>query len=241
MKNVLVLIFITTYLNLFSQIDDSVKISLDNNLTGMLGTSESTQFGLNFSGNNGVDFKRMGIDITTNYNIGYSNELTSSELVQKENITYNRSKSDLFFTHQFNYSYLRQIRSDNSFGVGFGLKKKLNSGKISLSYALIYQTVDYQSNTYSDVFRHSVRAKFVYENKLIGLSFEYYYQPSILKSNDYIIYGTTKMSIKTKSKITFIIQDVLNFRSMSSIKTINNLTFGVGYQLSKNYIKKPTN
>ena len=48
-----------------------------------------------------------------------------------------------------------------------------------------------------------------------------------------IIYGTSKISLSTGKSVSFIIQDVVNFRSTSDVKAIHNLSIGVGYKFNK--------
>ena len=38
-----------------------------------------------------------------------------------------------------------------------------------------------------------------------------------------------------QNKINFVVQDVLNFRSMSDVRTIHALTFGLNYKFSKTF------
>jgi len=122
------------------------EIKLDNNFTGILSTNKNTTFGFNYVGNNSIDFKKISYDFSTNYSIRFSPSLKENEFNQRQNIGYEKEKWDLFITHQYNYSLIRQITSDNWLGIGGGLKFKYIWGKISLSYATIYQSSNYFVN-----------------------------------------------------------------------------------------------
>lgn len=231
----LTILFLLISSSLFSQ----TELNLDNNLTGIYSDSKSgQQIGLNFSGSNTISRNKMSIDFGTNYLIRYNKLLTDNELVQRVNLSYNKERYDLFLTYQYNYSLSRSISSDNWIGVGGGLKKKFDSGKISLSYAFIFQNTDYFIKSNDEMFRNSFRLKFKIEKKFIGFSTEYYYQPSVSDFNDYIIYGTTKVIFFANKSFSLTIQDLLNYRSNSDVKMIHNLTLGLGYKFNKKIEKK---
>lgn len=232
----LLFIFLSISLNLLSQ----TEIKLDNNFTGILSTNNVTTFGFNFVGSNSVEVKKLSLDFSTNYATRFSPALKENEFIQRQNIGYEREKWDLFITHQYNYSLIRQINADNWLGVGGGVKFKYNWGKLSFSYATIYQSSDYFTQQNEYLFRHSFRTKIKYEKKNIGFSSEYFFQPNTTDFNDIIIYGTSKINLFTGKSLSFIIQDVLNFRSTSDVKLIHNLSLGVGYKFNKT-IKKQTN
>jgi hypothetical protein len=56
--------------------------------------------------------------------------------------------------------------------------------------------------------------------------------------SDLIIFGNSKISLFTSKPFTFIIQDVVNYRSSSTVRLIHNLSLGVGYKFSKSIKKK---
>lgn len=210
------------------------EINLDNNLTGMYSNyTTGTQFGLNFVGNNSIDVKRLNIDIGTNYSTRFNPKISENELIQRLNLGYEKEKWDLFGTYQYNYSLIRNIDADSWFGLGGGLKKNFSCGKISLSYAFIYESITYADKPSVDILRNSLRFKIKIEKSLFGFSSEYYFQPSIILFEDQIIYGTTKITLFPKKQLNFIIQDVVNYRSNSDVKLIHNLTFGVSYKFNK--------
>jgi hypothetical protein len=132
---------------------------------------------------------------------------------------------------------VRKIDSENLFGIGTGIKKDYNSIKTSVSYAIIFHQSNYFNGEFENLFRHSLRLKFILEKKNCEIISEYYYQPTVSNIGDNIIYGTTKISFFPKNKLNFTIGDIFNWRSQSDVKIIHNLTIGVGYKFQKN-IKK---
>jgi hypothetical protein len=215
--------------NIFSQ----TEIKLDNNLTGILSSNNVTTFGFNYAGNNSIDFKKFSYDFSTNYATRFSPSLKENEFIQRQNFGYEKEKWDLFLTHQFNYSLIRKISSDNWIGIGGGLKFKYKWGKLSFSYATIYQNSQYFIDNKESILRHSVRTKIKIEKKNFSFSSEYFFQPNIINYKDLIIYGTSRISLFTGKSVSFIIQDVINYRSTSDIKTIHNLSLGIGYKFIK--------
>jgi hypothetical protein len=139
----------------------------------------------------------------------------------------------MFITHQYNYSLIRKIKSDNWIGIGAGLKFIFNWGKLSLSYATIYQNSEYFIIERETIFRHSVRTKIKLEKKNVCFSSEYFFQPNMFNFKDVIIYGTSKISLSTGKSVSFVIQDVVNYRSSSSVETVHNLSLGIGYKFNK--------
>ena len=235
MKNLFLLIFILFSIKSYAQ----TEISLDNSLSGSLNQGKTGNIiSVNFTGNNSFDFgKNIALDLGTNYNIQYTPELSQNELIQKVNLGYNKEHWDLFTTYQYNYSLVRGIQADNWLGIGGGIKEKFSWGKASLSYAFLYQNTDYMINPNTNKLRHSIRAKIKIDKKKFGITTEYYYQPNIEDINDCIIYGTTKLVFFPSKPLNFIIQDQMNFRSVSDVKMINNLTFGIAYKFTKKIVK----
>ena len=227
-------LFLVISFNLYSQ----TEIKLDNNFTGILSTNSATTLGFNYVGNNSVEVKKVALDFSTNYSMRYSVILKENEFIQRQNIGYEREHWDVFTTYQYNYSLIRKIEADNWLGVGAGLKWKYDWGKISVSYATIYQSSDYFDTVKESLLRHSLRFRIKYEKKNIGFSSEYFYQPNFQNFSDAIIYGNSKISLFTSKQFNFIIQDVINYRSTSDVKLIHNLSIGVGYKLSKVVKKK---
>ncbi len=227
-------IFLILSFNLFSQ----AELKLDNNFTGILSSNNVTTFGFNYVGNNSLNIKKkVSVDFSTNYAMRFSPALKENEFIQRQNIGYGKEKWDAFLTHQYNYSLIRQIESDNWLGIGGGVKFPFSWGKLSFSYATIYQNSVYLNLDSKTLFRHSFRTKIKFEKKNISFSSEYFLQPSMTDFSDMIIYGNSKISFFTSKPFTFIIQDVVNYRSTSNVRLIHNLSLGVGYKFSKS-IKK---
>lgn len=235
-KLLLILVFIP--LLGFSQ----SEVNLDNNLTGLYSENKNgSQFGLNFVGNNSLQRKNIALDFSTNYSLRMNPTLTENEFIQRVNLGYNREHFDIFSTYQYNYSLTRSILSDNWIGFGGGVKRKFNWGKISLSYALIYESIDYMVYESDEILRHSLRIKLKIEKKFFGISTEYYYQPSITNHEDYIIYGASKITIFPERQFSLIFQDVINYRSISDVKMIHNLSIGCSYKFTKKFSNKISN
>jgi hypothetical protein len=235
MKNLFLLIFILFTISSNAQ----TEISLDNSLSGSLNQGKTGNIiGVNFTGNNSLEFrKNIALDLATNYNIQYTPELSQNEFIQKANFGYNKEHWDLFTTYQYNYSLTRRIQADNWLGIGGGFKEKFSWGKASLSYAFLYQNTNYMDDPNTQTLRHSIRAKIKIEKKKFEITTEYYYQPNIKDINDCIIYGTTKLILFPGKPLNFIIQDQMNFRSISTVRMMNNLTFGISYKFTKKIVK----
>jgi len=219
------------------------EITLDNSLTGMYSQSKTELLGAEFIGNNSINFKKsIGLDLGTNYNIQYNHNLSQNEFIQKANLSWNKEHYDFFTTYQYNYSLSRGILADNWLGIGCGVKENYSWGKMSLSYAFLYTHTDYINDPSviipsKEALRHSIRGRIKIDGKLIGISTEYYYQPNINNPSDYIVYGTTKLSIFPKKPLNFIIQDIVNYKSVSNVKMLQTLTFGFAYNFNKKYEK----
>lgn len=237
MKFILILLFTVTFSSLFSQ----KKLTLDNNLTGLYSENKNgTQFGLNYVGNNSFDInKNLSFDLGTNYAIRFNPNLSENEFIQRVVFDYHKKDWwDVFTTYQYNYSLIREIKADNWIGIGGGVKHSFKSGKVSISYATLVQNQQFFLDSTNTTLRHSVRLKIKFEKKLVGLSTEYFFQPSFTDFNDYLILGTTKLTILPKNSFSLVIQDVLNFRTISSVRTIHNLTIGFSYKFSKEWKKQ---
>ena len=228
MKNILTLITIFTFL--FSNAQDSIKYksSYDNSLTFTYSKNVITSTILTYVGNNSININKIGISSNTTYSIGHNPKINQNEFNQKINIGLNSKKSFFYIGHQYNYSFLRKISNDNLIGLGGGIFKEFSESKISLSYGVIYEETNYFSSNTEYNLRHSIRGKILYDLKTFIFSTEYYYQPSMIKSN-IIINGNTKISIKIHKYINLTIQDVVNYSSESSVPMIHNLTLGLNY------------
>lgn len=230
-KIIVLILTFSSLNNLFSQDKkDSTLLYFDNGITSVLSNNNNeSQFAFSYSGNNSISKNKLNFNTTSNYSLVYLNSLLSNDLLQKTNISYSR----FFISHVFNYSLSRKIDSDNSIGIGYAYKKIYKSFYFGISYALMYSKTDYLLKPTFELARHSLRIKFKFNTKILNINTEYYYQPNVNSFNDYIIYGNTKITFYPKNKLNFIIQDALNFRSLSNVKMINSTTFGISYSFNK--------
>lgn len=226
---------------LICQVVYSQEIKTDNNLTGLISNSTSSQVGLTFVGENTFIKKNWNISSVTNYTLTFSPNISENELLQRFSYDLKKNQWSRFINYQFNYSYVRKIEADNFIGIGTGVKKEFKNFKTSLSYSLLFQQSNYFNQESDYLFRHSVRLKFVLEKNNWELISEYYFQPDVTNINNNIIYGTTKISFFPKNRLNFTVGDIFNWRSQSSVKIIHNLTIGVGYRFQTNLNKKREN
>jgi len=209
------------------------ELNLDNNLTcNTVQTNTVNNIGLIYSGNNSITIKKTSIELLTTYNYLTN---TQNELNQKTTISHKFGNQQLFVTHQFGSSFIRQINSDNWFGVGYGFKENIKSVTTSLSYATIYQSTVFKDDTYKEQFRHSVRARVKYEGQHVGVQTEYFYQPSFQSISNVIVYGTTKVTILPKNNVSFLVQDIINYNSTSVVPLVHTITFGIVYKFNKKF------
>lgn len=208
---------------------DTVRYSLDNNINGSFAKYSDRSFsaGAGFMGDNLVSYRKIKLSSSTNYSISFKDSITSSELLEKANL----GIGGFFLSEIYSRSMARSIRNDNSIGVGFGKKLDAFGSSISLSYAAIYQITYYYSGSSKEAVRSSFRIKIKKETKSIGFSSEIYYQPSFSSMDDYIVYGSAKLVLFPKNKLSFLVQDAINYISTSDIKTLHNITFGIGFSM----------
>lgn len=206
--------------------------SLDNSLTGVLAQAKIKNINIAYIGNNNINFRNFDINSMTNYTIGFSPSINQNEFSNKLNISNIYKNVFSFVNNQYNYSLIRNMKSDNWLGIGLGYKKKFKYCKLSLSYGVIYVNTKFFDNSIEEKIRHSVRLKFNYDKNKLSFYSEYYYQPSMI-SNSTIITGNTKISLKSNKHFSFMVQDVINYCNTSNIILIHNLTVGVGYLLKK--------
>lgn len=210
----------------FSQDSIQSQYQFDNSITSMYNDNNGKKsFNGSFVGDNSISIKKTTLSLNTNYSLGYSPTISNNELIQKTNLSY----SNFFITHVYNHSLSRSINSDNSFGLGIILKKTINDYNISLSYAIMYQYVNYQSIDNTRMIRDSFRLKISITKNNFKVTNEYYYQPNFLVLSDYIIYGNSKIILLPMNNISYTLQGNINYRSKSNIKNIDNITFGITY------------
>jgi hypothetical protein len=216
----LIVLFSSTSL---AQSDTITIYTYNNSINGMYTKNTNNQINIGFNGDNSVVKGNKNFNSNTNYNLGYTTKIINSELLQKTNVGY----YDLFVSHIFNHSLARGIKYNNLIGIGYGHKW----GGLSLSYASMCENIIYNELPTKNLFRHSVRCKFKYEHDLFSISTEYYYQPNMIKINDVVVYGTTKISLLKKNKLSFTITDIVNYRSLNTVRLMHSINLGITYNL----------
>ena len=226
MKKILIILSFIFSVYGFSQDSILRQYQFDNSITSMYNDNNGKKsFNGSFVGDNSVSIKKATLSLNTNYSVGYSPTLSTNEFIQKNNLSY----SNFFISHVFNHSLSRSINSDNSLGIGLGFKRTLKDFNLSLSYALMYQYVDYKLTTDTKMIRDSFRFKLGVTKNNFKFTNEYYYQPNFLILSDYIIYGNSKIILLPMNNISYTLQSNINYRSKSNIKNIDNITFGITY------------
>jgi len=235
-KTFVLLLFLIVSSFGYSQDTTLYKTSLDNSLTGAYAKNTVTTTTLTFVGNNSYAINKYACGLTTTYTLAHNPNISQNELVHRTNFSFNEKYWFVFATHQYSYSYLRKIDSDNWAGIGGGIYRELGKLKLSLSYGLVKQKTDYFIAHTQDNYRHSIRVKAIYEKGIFSFNTDYYFQPSMLKINN-IITGTTKLVVKAHKYVNFTVQDVVNYSSSSNVKMIHNLTIGLSYTFKNEKIK----
>lgn len=213
-------------------VKDTVKLSLDNSINGAYTKykDDSDIVNIGFIGDNTINYKKLKINTASNYSLSFRDTITANEFVEKTNVGY----GDVFVSSVYTQSFIRSIKNDNSFGVGYGRKLSFRKMELSLSYAILYQKTLYKDGSSKELERSSFRVKSRYDGDLLGFSAELYYQPDLKYAKDYIVYGNAKIVFLPKRKLSFVLQDAVNYISKSQVRMLHNLTFGVGYTF-KNY------
>lgn len=215
-----------------------VKYDLENNITGSHSTTKSgDQRTILVNGANQVTYKKISLDFNPFYNLIYQGDkLTSNEMLHRQNLSYTDSNNVSFFIlHQYTSSYIRNIVSDNMFGLGLG--KKININKhitTSISYCLLNHYRRYSEMTMEKTIRNSVRLKLRMDYKHIGFSTEYYFQPNINDNKDINIFGTVGVSVFNSKPINLVFQHVFNYISTDAIRNLQATTIGVKVKLNNN-------
>jgi len=229
MKILIILFFIILPFNLKGQDSIKPKLTTDNSISGLLNNSNTNSFNFAYNGNNSLTYKNLELNLTNSYSNKFSPTLTQNEYNQRLNASYLYKYFYSFCTQQYNYSLLRKYKYDNLSGFGIGIKKKNGNFKFSLSYALLIQQTKYFNDIYKKGIRQSFRIKYsININKIISISSEYYYQPSIYV-NDYIIIGNTKITFKNNKGLSLNFQDNINYNNVSNVKLIHNFNIGIGF------------
>lgn len=217
MKFILLALLLSNY----SLAQDTIKYNLSNTISGSE-NSNTKQINLSLSGNNNFIYGKYNFFNTSSYSGSWTTKKIAEEISHKSNITYGK----IFFLYMFTHSLTRSISLDNSIGLGYVHWWKY----ASLSYGAIYEMTNYSIFPTLFVFRHSIRAKFNYNNIIL---IEYYYQPNVLKFNDIIITGNAKFTLFQGKKASIIISDIINYRSLSTTKMIHSATLGLNINIKK--------
>lgn len=223
MRLILYILFLTLT-NFCYSFKDTLKYNLSNQFSYVYSKSHN----LNFQGENVFRVKKCTLQVNTTYSYAITKSvIEQNELLNKNNFIY----KNFFFTHIFNSSYNRQIKFDNSFGVGYVYKSKKS---FSLSYASIVQFREYYNLPSIEKIRHSIRFKFKYPHKVINLIYECYYQPNMVDFKDYIIFNNIKVILFENKKINFALSDNINYQSKQTVKVVHSFNLGINFNLNKN-------
>lgn len=227
MKNLLKVLFLFVFtIKLCSQ----TEINLDNNISGIYSNSNQKKIDFSCNGINYLSYKKLYLNSNTFYLISMRDkETTGNEFIQRTTIDYQPKKISYFIYHQYSSSLIRNINSENWFGLGAGFKKNIRKSTIGFSYSVMQTIVDKKNN----IPRHSVRIKYKIEKKLFSINTEYFFQPSILVISDYIIIGNTTLIFLPEKKVNLVLQDLINIRSTEEINTIHTITIGLRLKMVK--------
>lgn len=221
----ILVLFLFIYGLLFGQ-KDTVNFNFDNTLSGSLFNNGGVvQAGGRITTQNNIEYNKLNLNLSTNYQVSYQNGINGNEFLNRTNLNYGR----IFCSHIFGYSLVREMVSDNSFGFGYSYKHKKKNTTYGISYAFIGQRTIFFDDSVVSVFRHSLRFKYRYDGKIIAFHTEAYLQPNIQTIKDQVIYGNIKLILLPKTKFSLVIQDNLNYYSLSEIKVIHVVTFGIGH------------
>jgi hypothetical protein len=223
MKKILLLLLLLLLLTIskLSYSQDTLKYNLSNTITGSY-TSNTKQTNITLTGTNNFIYGKYNLFNTSNYSGSWVTKKNAEEISHKSNLTYGKVFGLYIFTH----SFTRNILYDNSYGFGYIHWWDY----VSLSYGVLYENTIYTQTPTIHVFRHSLRVKVLYKNIF---SLEYYYQPNIIKLDDTILTGTTKLVLFQGKKVGLTITDILNYRSLSTTKMIHSATLGLTFNLKK--------
>jgi len=222
-------ILIITLIIFSAQSVSSQKLNLNNSIGFNFNDNDVKVYATSINSSNSFESKNLSIANSLNHNINYSNKLNQNEFSNKLSVGFNKSKYNSFLDYQTNYSLSRNLKFDNLIGIGFGRKDSLNKFKIGYSYAILYQKISNQNLEY---FRHSFRLKISQEFSNYSFISEIYYQPNLSNINNYSIFSTTKLLYKINS-FSFVITDIFNIMTISNIKRIHTITFGLNHKFVK--------
>jgi hypothetical protein len=66
---------------------------------------------------------------------------------------------------------------------------------------------------------------------VIKIGDEYFYQPNIYTTKDYLINGSFKVVLPINKYIGFSISQNLNYVSLNQVRVIQNITFGIDCEI----------
>lgn len=213
-----------------------VRYNLDNNITGSYSTTKvGDQPTLLVNCTNKVTYGKLSLDFNPFYNLSYlGDKLTGNEMLFRQNISYTDSNNVSFFLlHQYTSSYVRNIGSDNMFGVGIGKKFKLNEHvTTSVSYCLLNHYRKYSEMSMYKTIRNSFRVKLRLDYQHFGVLAEYYFQPNVDDIKDINIFGTVGITVFNNKPINLVFQHVYNYISTDAVKNLQATTIGIKVKLN---------
>lgn len=228
-------IFFTLFLGLLPFISQAqLKYCFDDNLTGIYGSSKNgEQLSIVANGHNRVEFRNFVMNVKPFSSMKYSgSNMTENDFLITEDIGYKINNISLFIVHQYNYSYLRNIRWDHWIGSGVGKKFEIKKWLyLNLSYAMMYEYRRYYEQPVESIIRNSFRVKVGLKTKSTQLLLEYYVQPNINDNKDVNIFGTAQLVLFADRFINLIVQNTYNYQSTDVISTIQCTTIGFKFKL----------
>lgn len=187
---------------------------------------------LAFITNNQFEWRSWTWANSLNYTLLYNPKIVQNEFSEKFTFSFSRKMHSAFAIYQYNHSLVRKIDGNHLMGIGYGIRDSLFGFKVNVSYAILNELITFSDNTSKHNVRNSFRIKLSRENKKIGFSSEYFFQPNIRDISDYTLYGTTKLAFKIRENLSFSIADVYNYFNTSSTPVIHNFTVGISYNYS---------
>ena len=182
--------------------------------------------------NNQYEINKITLSNSLNYTLLYNPKLTQNEFAEKFTFSYAKAKNSAFLIYQYNHSLVRRIDNNHLMGIGYGIRDSIFGFKINLSYAVLNEYISYNNQSTKHNLRNSFRIKLSRENKKIGISSEYFFQPNFASFKDFTLYGITKLTFKIRESFSFNISDVYNYFNGSTTPIIHNFTVGLAYNYS---------
>ena len=212
------------------RVNAQIKLSLNDALNFAFyqnGNSKTQTFAL--ITNNQLEKNKFTLANSLNYTLLYNPIISQNEFAEKFTFSYSKAKNSAFVIYQYNHSLVRRIDNNHLIGIGYGIRDSIFGFKINLSYAILNEFISFNDQTTKNNLRNSFRIKLSKENKKIGISSEYFFQPNFASLNDYTLYGTTKLTFKIRESFSFNISDVYNYFNRSTTPIIHNFTVGLAF------------